>query len=132
MGNKEEIDNLRALEAAARPGPWTTTKSTWKSKADPNYTWSASGIEQDEDVFGNMASAIAYAQSTGQIRNEDAQFIAAARNALPGLLDELEALRAENTRLRAFWAVVDSYLARGGDAADYLPIDVLAAWQEAL
>lgn len=45
---------------------------------------------------------------------------------------ELRRLSEENTRLRAFWAVVDSYLARGGDAADYLPIDVLAAWQEAL
>lgn len=49
---------------------------------------------------------------------------------LPDLIAEVRRLRAENERLRAFWQIANAYLMRGGDAADYLPLDVLAAWQD--
>lgn len=48
------------------------------------------------------------------------------------LYDNAEALAAKTRTLYAFWKVVDSYLARGGDAADYLPLDILAAWQNVI
>jgi hypothetical protein len=63
------IDELRRLEAAATPGPWPDLNGELFSYAKPAHT---------------VASVY---------RAEDAAFICTVRDALPLLLDGLEALR---------------------------------------
>lgn len=90
-----EIAELRALDAAATPGPWSAMRAIderfyrdWSRSAPPNgrgYIHQTTPTLSDEDQFA---------------RYEDAAFIAAARNALPRLLAMLDAERAEVARLR--------------------------------
>lgn len=94
---KAGLTELRALEAAATPGPWSAMRAIderfyrdWSRSAPPNgrgYIHQTTPTLSDEDQFA---------------RYEDAAFIAAARNALPRLLAMLDAERAEVARLRGF------------------------------
>lgn len=68
-----DITALRRLIAAASPGPWET--------GDDGLVWTT------EPIPGDPVS--------GSTEVEDARLIAAARNALPGLLDEVERLRRD-------------------------------------
>lgn len=85
----EELTKLRALEAAATPGPW----------ADD-----AAGYWADMPrIFGDgfLIAVIGNAQpERGGCWDADAKFIRAARNAVPRLLAMIEAERAEVARLR--------------------------------
>lgn len=83
--------------------PWVVNTQTWKSRIS-DHTWSACGIEQDEAVHGEMASAICYAQSTGQLLPKDAAYIVQACNAFPALVEiakEVLESHAGNEDLRA-------------------------------
>lgn len=73
------LDELRALEAAATPGPISVTERGGMG-FDLDPVWP--GVRGMFD------------------RREDAEFYAAARNALPGLLEENARLRAESEKLR--------------------------------
>lgn len=90
-----DVNKLRALLAAATPGPWVP--DVWYGYDDGG--WVAVGPhlhsvdgEDDESEPDCPAGVRAMA---------DANLITAARDALPELLDEVERLRAENAQLRA-------------------------------
>lgn len=69
-----DIKNLRALLAAATPGPWDVETQT----ENLSMLWGGA-IRYDEHVCSELSE-------------QDASLIAAAVNALPALLDEVEAL----------------------------------------
>jgi uncharacterized protein (DUF885 family) len=100
---------LRALADAATPGPWEVERDPY---GDDDYPVSANGrylcVSPDDGVRGGHSEA-------------DAAFIAAARDAVPALLDEVERLRKE---LRECYA--------SGDGALDLVEDDLTAAREAL
>lgn len=92
-----DVSALRALLAAATPGPWT---------------------EDDGSLYGPNDGAVAHiarhasmhtVMATGEDwSHADAALIAAAVNALPALLDELEALRAERDELQSHCDVLET------------------------
>lgn len=75
--DREELKRLRALADAATPGPWV---------------FKASGDSLRFSMRRPPGGTIAVALTA---EPEDVDFIAAARTALPALLDEVERLRAE-------------------------------------
>lgn len=75
----ERLAELRAIAAAATPGPWTTS-SAWSVRSG-----------RDE-----LVAATSYYN-----HEADAEFIAAARTAIPALLAEIERLVSERGALRA-------------------------------
>jgi hypothetical protein len=85
----EELAELRALEAAATPGPWA-------DDASGHY-----GVRPRIYGDGYLIAEVGNAQpALGDFWDADAKFIVAARNALPRLLAMLDAERAEVARLR--------------------------------
>lgn len=80
----ERIAELRRLCEAATPGPWVA--ATW---AGEDFGWSACGPvheESDDDTPEGPNQDLA---------KRDADFMSAARIAVPELLDEVERLRKE-------------------------------------
>lgn len=87
----EELAELRRLHEAATPGPWTSRKAYMDT--DGAFDYGIVGHVDGElrviaETFGRVAV------SKFPPAKESAEFIAAARNALPRLLDEIERLRA--------------------------------------
>ncbi|HEX5347826.1 MAG TPA: hypothetical protein VFW64_12130 [Pseudonocardiaceae bacterium] len=84
------IQELRALTEAAAPGPWVIERSR------------AGGA----DVRQERANGYVIAANTngeyggGALTVSDAEFVSAAREAVPWLLDQLEAARAAIQRVR--------------------------------
>ncbi len=91
----ERIAELRELLEAATPGPWTNERDDFEAPTDPcALQFHVSGTEQ-RHVVGNAEQLVCLMSWTGGIRDVDAynaQFISAARCALPELLDEIERL----------------------------------------
>jgi hypothetical protein len=93
---------LRDLERAATPAPWAThlvddTTVVANDGATIAETFSEGGRDADVDFFSPV-----------ERHEADACFIAAMRNAMPGLIDELDRIErdlasacAENDKLRA-------------------------------
>lgn len=78
------LAELRSIERAATPGPW---RSSHKTAFDtPIDAADLSGPEQADRKWCG---------APGRYVKADADLIAEARNALPHLLDELEAARAK-------------------------------------
>jgi hypothetical protein len=87
-----DVQKLRALLAVATARPWRT--DVWYGTDDGG--WAAIGPHCVADGFDDAPESVSYDQAMA-----DAALIAAAVNALPELLDEVERLGAENARLRA-------------------------------
>jgi hypothetical protein len=108
----EEITKLRELEAAATAEPWVGV-------AD------AAGRKRSYVCLDYPpAKVLNYCDGTGLygwFSEGDADFIAAARNAMPGLLDELERLRAENFKYRKTLAFVPAQIAMHASEAAGFP-----------
>ena len=80
------VEQLRQLEQAATPGPWKRgPDDTWFIVADTVDLPGGPGNE-----FSVMAEAVTY---EGCCSGANAELIAAARNALPALLDAVGAAR---------------------------------------
>src|SRR5260370_32211412 len=79
---KEQRNELRALEEKAAPGPW----ESWTSG---KFGITAIKEIDDGDEYNGRGNLF----SCGGDRSDDAALIAAARNALPALLDAVD--RAE-------------------------------------
>jgi len=101
-----DLDELRRLEAEATPAPWRT-HDTWLDlggytevviRSDKTVPWAVTWLPTRSGKPGDDQYRCA----------EDAALIAAMRNALPGLLTELERLGKENTalgvRVQQAWA----------------------------
>ena len=84
MISNENLQQWRALADAATPGPWSA--ETGHGETGPNYIDSPSGVV-----------AYVYDSYRGTLPNAeaDAAFIAAAREAVPALLAEVDRLRRE-------------------------------------
>lgn len=101
-------ERLRVLAEGATPGPWGTIERGpfWgESEGDVIDHYGA-------DVVGAEHVAPLGTQETtrGQMWLRDAEFIAAARDAVPALLAENAALAAEVERLRKDAGRVDAYI----------------------
>ena len=85
---------LRDLERAATPAPWAThlvddTTVIANDGTTIAETFPDGGRDADVDFFSPV-----------ERHEADARLVAAMRNALPGILDDLSAARAENDKLR--------------------------------
>ncbi|MET1069976.1 MAG: hypothetical protein ABWY28_18390 [Pseudomonas prosekii] len=80
-----DLAPLKLLEAAATPGPWLRDYGN-------HVEYSGSGDESFEEW--QEAGPVLVSGDTAQ-SNADADFVAAARLAVPGLIAEIEALRAQ-------------------------------------
>lgn len=98
MTEPTDHDALRALEAAATPGPWK--RYGMAGVAGPDWE-----IVDERRVECDCGEPVAL---TGCVTNADAAFIAAARNAVPALLAENADLRG---RLAAVEALADEPVA---------------------
>jgi hypothetical protein len=99
----EERERLRALCDKATPGPWYS--DNWANEWEPQqrtpfedagatitrHPNGASRKREDDVVVGGNQDE--QGGAVGVLRNADAAFIAAARTALPELLDECERLQ---------------------------------------
>lgn len=86
MFDKYLIDELRALEREATPGPWKLSVDTWGDSYIDSLKIQSPWIE---DAWGGDDEA-----------NANMKLISAMRNALPGLLDEIASLITEVEMLR--------------------------------
>ncbi len=88
------VENLRALLAAGTPGPWAYRMGGIVQLTD-------SGQGYPLDYYPDSRDVITCDRDGDMIMSDpDASLIVAAVNALPGLLDEIERLRADNEALR--------------------------------
>lgn len=78
----EELVNLEALADAATPGPWVFIKDRSTDRIE--------SLSPESDHY--VASGTCYGDLG--IENEDAEFICAARHAVPSLIDSVRALRS--------------------------------------
>ena len=101
----EEIAALRALAEAATPGPWY-----WRNTGDAYLFGTRSkvvmafrrmGMNSAQPVFRDHTTNLLIDAGKANINAlPDAAFIAAARTAVPALLDALEVAERENVELR--------------------------------
>jgi hypothetical protein len=99
----EERAALRVLAEAATPGPWEVERYWWKlgsSRGMPDSWWL--GIEARGAVCGTVAQALEDDEAKA-----DAAFIAAARTAVPALLDALDEAERERDE---HWATLGTYI----------------------
>ena len=95
-GQQIDRDQLRALAAAATPGPWV---------AGEPRGWGDNDDEPQSDI-DTPAGVLTWDDHGGEVfKPDDAEFIAAARNALPALLDALDQAEA---RIQAARDVLDN------------------------
>ncbi len=66
-GLREALERLRALEAAATPGPWRYRRSIFPPSDKINYAYVSFGKDSGESGLG-----------TGTLSEQDARFLAAA------------------------------------------------------
>lgn len=99
-----DLDAIRALEAAATPGPWEHGYDDESGRADGQDGGTIVGLyaepvgdETGETVVNGGRDD--WGVRVGVKRAEDAEFIAAARTAVPDLLVLLDEARSENDRL---------------------------------
>jgi hypothetical protein len=89
-----DLDNLRKLEAAATPRPWSAEHD------GPPESMSCAWIAGPFDGYMGGAQTIVEWNTTGEQSHADASLIVAARNALPALLADHARLMAEVARLQ--------------------------------
>jgi hypothetical protein len=94
-------DELRRLAAAATPGPWSVNDLRNATDGNRECLW----VDADyRTTYGRMISTVAELTEEGGLqviwKLDDARFIAAARTAIPELLDALEAARKDAAELR--------------------------------
>ena len=82
-----EIDELRRLCAHASPVPWRAMVEGRDHNAGDSFIMIGRGDDRDEDMY--------VTRDSGPASTSDLDFIAAARNYLPRLIDEIAELRRE-------------------------------------
>ena len=82
-----ELDELRRLSASAAPAPWRAMVEGRDHSSGDSFIMIGGDDDRDEDMYVSRDSGPAIAS--------DLDFIAAARNYLPRLVDELTELRRQ-------------------------------------
>jgi hypothetical protein len=80
-----EIDELRRLCAHATPAPWRAMVEGRDHSAGDSFIMIGQDDDRDEDMY--------VTRDSGPASASDLDFIAAARNYLPRLIDEIAELR---------------------------------------
>lgn len=95
----EQRRELRELAEKATPGPW----EIWTSNSFRRITGAPinSRVARDGGVLSAIVCRDGHPDLDGQNRDADLAFIAASRTAVPELLDENDALRAELAEMRS-------------------------------
>ncbi len=83
----EQLELLRELANAASPPPWRSMVEGRDHRAGDAFIMMGREDDQDEDLYLNRDSGPASAA--------DLDFVAAARNYIDALLDEVDRLRTE-------------------------------------
>lgn len=91
-----DIAKLRELTNAATPGPWKASNSHGSCVV----AWNGAHSEMIADLSPDSS------ERGWEGRAEDAAFIAAARSALPALIDKCEAAEARQVELDVFYAAM--------------------------
>jgi hypothetical protein len=82
-----EIDELRLLCAQATPAPWRAMVEGRDHSAGDSFIMIGRDDDRDEDMY--------VTRDSGPASASDLDFIAAARNYLPRLIDEIAELRRQ-------------------------------------
>lgn len=107
----QEIARLRELHAASTAGEWEPSHNVDMPKDD---NWAS-----DNDKREGRGEGPNHVGTFSEVREKataDAAFIAAAHNAMPALLDELEQARAERDALAAELAQVQEQFRQCNEA----------------
>jgi hypothetical protein len=106
--NKTQLDEIKAREEKATPGPWFATVAHEWEPTGSNDEYGASidayppGVPPHDSfgpvVMGGHGQKVSGA--VGVLLNNDAQFIAHAREDVPALVAEIERLKEENAELK--------------------------------
>jgi hypothetical protein len=95
----QDLEQWAKLSAKATPGPWQPCGAQPEAVCACGLIWS---IPFDRPV------AAWHSEDGHSGRSQDVLFIAAARTAVPGLIDEVKKLRTEIERLSNVYAVASS------------------------
>lgn len=107
------LDDLRALDAAATPGPWEVDE-TWPDDV-VIYTAEDKRWVVNVGNWSRQSAPDTHPADSDYLRNafeadaNDAALIAAARNALPALLAIAEALPEDPWRYSAIWGAKECF-----------------------
>jgi hypothetical protein len=85
-----EIDELRSLCAHATPAPWRAMVEGRDHSAGDSFIMIGRDDDRDEDMY--------VTRDSGPASTSDLDFIAAARNYLPELIEEIAELRRKCER----------------------------------
>jgi hypothetical protein len=85
---KAEIDELRRLSEHAAPAPWRAMVEGRDHTSGDSFIMIGREDDRGEDMY--------VSRDSGPASPADLDFIAAARNYLPRLLDEITKLHSEN------------------------------------
>lgn len=91
----EQLRGIKARAAKARPGPWRWT--TYEETHIPGRGYVISHRVLCDDEAGEYVLPIGFG-----MRQEEAEFIASAREDIPALVAEVERLRQEVSRMEHF------------------------------
>jgi hypothetical protein len=80
-----ELDELRRLCASATPAPWRAMVEGRDHSSGDSFIMVGGDDDRDEDMY--------VSRDSGPATASDLNFIAAARNYLPRLIDEITELR---------------------------------------
>ena len=108
---------LRRLLEAASPVPWSTPRPS-RSYA-PYKVMDGRGYDRSYDLAYTVEDTL----------GDNAEFIVAAVNALPGLLDQLDAVEAALARVRALADHIDRHTEVEPDPAMFRDADTGVWWE---
>ena len=108
---------LRRLLEAASPVPWSTPRPS-RSYA-PYKVMDGRGYDRSYDLAYTVEDTL----------GDNAEFIVAAVNALPGLLDQLDAVEAALARVRALADRIDRHTEVEPDPAMFRDADTGVWWE---
>ena len=108
---------LRRMLGAASPVPWSTPRPS-RSYA-PYKVMDGRGYDRSYDLAYTVEDTL----------GDNAEFIVAAVNALPGLLDQLDAVEAALARVRALADRIDRHTEVEPDPAMFRDADTGVWWE---
>ena len=90
-----EVNKLRELMSKATALPWQC-EWNWELRRSVYFAWAQSQVIEDENSLSKVA----------QRAQADRDYMEAACNSIPALLDELDTLRAKNHRVHDLFGKV--------------------------
>ena len=129
-----DVEKLRKLEAKATQGPWQAFSEYWKKgEGNGSYPGSTESIIPKDDPTNEIIKWPGFDGDLSPSQHRaNAHFIAAARNQLPALLDNIATLEAERDEARRTLYDFKLAVAGGEDApgsAEAVTVEDVKRWQ---